>query len=122
MIVLRHYKRKPRSKYRNVKTAVDGITFDSKREAKRYNELKLLKRAGLIKNLELQKRFVLLDKYENGNGEKIRSVSYVCDFFYKDVNTGEDIVEDVKGQKTQVYNIKKKWFEAVYYPLTIKEI
>lgn len=100
------------SKYKNKKTVVDGITFDSKKEAHRYIELKKLKKAGVIDDLELQVKFVLIPKQE---GE--RECSYIADFVYKDNKTGETIVEDVKSSpryKTDVYKIKKKLMLFVY--------
>ena len=100
------------SKYKNKKTVVDGITFDSKKEASRYLELKKLKDAGFIDELELQVKFVLIPKQE---GE--RECSYIADFVYKDKQTGETIVEDVKPSpryKTDVYKIKKKLMLFVY--------
>lgn len=110
------------NKYFNKKVIVDGIKFDSKKEAKRYNELKLLKKAGLIKELELQKVFELQPKYTNNNGEHIRSITYKCDFFYYDNEKEQYIVEDTKGFKTETYKLKKKLFEYVYPNLTIEEI
>lgn len=98
-------------KYNNTKTTVDGIRFDSKREATRYSQLKLLERAGLITDLVLQPRFELIPKYEI-NGRKIRKTEYVADFQY--VENAEIIIEDVKGMKTEVYKIKKKLFEFKY--------
>lgn len=92
------------SKYRNQKTIVDGITFDSKREAGRYGELKLLERAGAIKNLELQPRIKLevgdkKIKYASG-----RQVCYVADFRY--IEDGKYVVEDSKGYRTATYKLK----------------
>lgn len=110
------------NKYFNKKVMVDGIKFDSKKEAKRYNELKLLKKAGLIKELELQKVFELQPKYTNNNGEHIRAITYKCDFFYYDNEKERYIVEDTKGFKTETYKLKKKLFEYIYPNLTIEEI
>ena len=110
------------SKYRNRKTVIDGITFDSKKEARRYSELKLLKKAGHIKNLELQPSFVLVDGYVNGTGKKIRPMIYKADFRYYDVMGKCEVVEDVKGVRTEVYKLKKKLFEERYAPLTITEV
>ena len=100
-------------KYNAKKTAVDGITFDSRKEATRYRELKALERVGKIDRLELQPRFVLMDgfRYE---GKAIRKIEYVADFLYRDLSTCELIVEDVKGVKTDVYKIKKKLFLKRY--------
>ena len=93
------------SKYRAVKTTVGDITFDSKREAARYQELMLLLRAGAIRNLELQVPFKCVV-----NGRKI--CAYRADFIYFD---GLDrIVEDVKGYRTREYVLKKKLVEALF--------
>lgn len=100
---------KKKSKYHNKKTAVDGMLFDSKKEAERYCELNLLQREGKINKLELQPVFPLLEAFEY-RGEKIRPVLYVADFQYVDLETGEEVVEDVKGMKTDVYKMKRKLF------------
>ena len=110
------------SKYRNRKAVIDGITFDSKKEARRYSELKLLKKAGRIENLELQPSFVLVDGYVNGAGKKIRPMTYKADFRYYDVMEKCEVIEDVKGVRTEVYKLKKKLFEERYAPLTITEV
>jgi len=94
-----------RPKYRNVKTTVDGITFDSKRESVRYCELKLLAKARKITNLRLQVPYVM-----RVNGEKI--CKYVADFVY--CEDGNEIVEDVKGMRTREYILKRKLMKAVY--------
>lgn len=98
-------------KYNNTKTTVDGIKFDSKREATRYSELKLLERAGKITDLILQPRFELIPKYEI-NGRKVRKMEYIADFQY--VENGKTVIEDAKGFKTKEYLIKKKLFEYQY--------
>jgi len=92
-----------RSKYRNIKTVVDGIKFDSKKEAKRYQELKLLEKAGEITDLELQPRFNLIV-----NGKKI--CAYIADFRY--TSRDKTIIEDVKGMRTPIYKLKKKLMKA----------
>lgn len=102
-----------RSKYNSIKTKVDGIKFDSKKEAERYQELKLLERAGIIKELELQPRFLLQDKFKLG-GTTHRKIEYVADFKYWDKEKKVYIVEDVKGVKTDVYKLKKKIFLKKY--------
>ncbi|MTI49471.1 MAG: DUF1064 domain-containing protein [Firmicutes bacterium] len=107
------------NKFRAKKTTVDGITFDSKKEANRYCELKLLLKANEIKDLELQPKFVLQDKFKK-NGKTHRAISYVADFRYIDCTTGETVVEDVKGMETKVFKIKKKLFEYKYSNLTLK--
>tara|TARA_R110000824_G_scaffold132271_12_gene294698 strand:+ start:252 stop:575 length:324 start_codon:yes stop_codon:yes gene_type:complete len=96
-----------KSKYNAVKTEVDGIVFASKAEAKRYGELRLLLMADEIRQLEMQPKFPC-----HVNGALI--CTYVADFKYRDQRTGERIIEDVKGMKTPVYNLKKKLVEAVY--------
>ena len=107
------------SKYKNKKTTIDGISFDSKKESQRYLELKLMEKAGLIKDLKLQEKFVLIPKQK---GE--RECSYFADFAYIDNKTGSLIVEDVKASrkyKTEVYRIKRKLM-LYNYGIKIKEI
>lgn len=102
------------SKYRNSRTEVDGITFASKHEATRYIELKYMERAGLIKNLELQRIFVLLGVQKDKDGKVIeRAVTYRADFVYQN-QKGETVVEDAKGLKTDVYKIKRKLMLSIY--------
>lgn len=100
-------------KYHAKKTVVGGITFDSKKEAERYKELKALQLVGKIERLELQPRFTLMDgfRYE---GKAVRKIEYVADFLYRDLSTLELVVEDVKGVKTDVYKLKKKLFLKHY--------
>ena len=71
------------NKYGNKKTMVDGFEFDSKLEAKRYNELKMLLKSGVITDLTLQKVFLLQDGFTYAK-KKERPITYVCDFYYKD--------------------------------------
>lgn len=104
---------KVRLKYRNIPTVVDGIRFASKREAKRYSELKLMEKAGEILGLECQPRFKLIV-----NSRPI--ATYVADFTYRFRN-GLTIVEDVKGVKTAVYSLKKKLMLAIY-GIAIREV
>lgn len=101
------------SKYNAKKIKIDGHTFDSKREAQRYCELKLFLRAGEIKNLVLQPRFLLQDEFFDKNEIKHRKIEYVADFFYIDKDD-KKIVEDVKGVLTDVYKLKKKMFLKIY--------
>ena len=98
-----------RCKYGNKKTELDGILFDSKREAQRYAELKLMERAREIYDLQLQVPFVLIPVQKDEKGKVIeRELKYIADFTYRDIKTGRLIVEDAKGVKTEVYKIKKK--------------
>ena len=93
------------SKYSAIKTEVDGFIFASKREAKRYSELKLAERNGDISNLELQPKFPLIV-----NGKKV--ATYIADFRYTE--RGEVVIEDSKGFRTAIYRLKKKMVEAQY--------
>lgn len=102
-----------RNKYNAKKIKIDGHTFDSKREAERYCELKLFFKAGLIRNLVLQPRFLLQDEFFDKNEVKHKKIEYVADFMYID-KCGKTIVEDVKGVLTDVYKIKKKMFLKIY--------
>ena len=94
------------SKYHNVKTVVDGIAFDSKREAERYRELKILHAAGVIEYVDRQYRYHLVPAQRSPDGKRVPGIDYVCDFRYRE--NGKLIVEDVKGVKTDAYKIKKK--------------
>lgn len=111
-----------KNKYFNKKVVIDGIKFDSKKEANRYMELKVLEKVGIIRELELQPLFVLQSEYTNNKNEKIRAITYKADFMYFDNHFDKYIVEDVKGYKTDVYKLKKKIFEYKYPNLTLKEI
>lgn len=109
------------SKYHSKKITIDGIVFDSRKEANRYCELKLLERAGKIKDLSLQHKFELQPSFKK-NGKTIRAITYVADFVYFDLERMANVVEDVKGFKTKEYQLKKKLFEYKYPDLTIVEI
>lgn len=97
------------SKYHNKKITVEGKTFDSKKEAERYQTLKMLENANIISNLTRQVPFELIPKQKNE-----RAVKYIADFMYVEVATGKIIVEDVKGYRTDVYKIKRKLFKWRY--------
>lgn len=99
------------SKYHNKKIIVDGHKFDSIKEADRYCELKLLQKAKVITQLELQPRFTLQPVFAC-DGNSYRKIEYIADFSYYE--NGKRIVEDVKGMKTEVYKIKKKLFLYQY--------
>ena len=94
-------------KYGNKKTVVDGITFDSRKEAQRWSELKLLQRAGEIFDLQRQVPFTLIPKQVRDGKTIERPCVYKADFVYKDKD-GTEVVEDVKGVCTKEYRIKKK--------------
>ncbi|MBQ6264915.1 MAG: DUF1064 domain-containing protein [Clostridia bacterium] len=122
------------SKYKAQKVVVDGITFDSKKEANRYAELKILEKKGEISGLILQPSFVLIPtQYEfferyGKNGARLKDgrkriekqCVYRADFAYIDRN-GQKVVEDVKGVKTEVYKIKKKLM-FFNFGIKIKEV
>lgn len=96
------------SKYGNRKiTAPGGEKFDSMKEYNRWGQLKLLQRAGKISGLERQVRFQLLPVQRDEQGKLLEHArSYVADFVYTD-DKGNRIVEDCKGCKTDVYQLKK---------------
>lgn len=124
-----------RRKYGNTKITVDGIQFDSKREAARYQELKLLERAGVISFLQRQTKFQLIpDQHAPSNAVYTKGprkgqrkpgklleheCSYIADFCY--IRNGETVVEDAKGYRTEVYRIKKKLM-LERYGIQIKEV
>lgn len=102
------------SKYGNRKVKRDGMVFDSVREYNRWNELKLLEKAGKIFNLERQVRFVLIPtQYSDTEFTKRgtprvveKEMSYIADFLYYN-ESGDAVVEDAKGVKTEAYKLKK---------------
>ena len=98
-----------RHKFSAISVELDGIKFSSKKEAKRYQELKLLQRSGELLFFLRQVPFHLP-----------ANIKYICDFmlFWKN---GEITIEDVKGFKTPMYTLKKKQVEAIY-PVFIQEI
>ena len=102
-----------RSKYRAVRTVVDGIRFDSKHEARCYRDLKLRERAGEIQSLERQPRFPIVVA-------GVHIGVYVADFRYVDCATGEVVIVDAKGVRTPVYKLKKRLVEALH-PVQIQE-
>lgn len=106
------------SKYNSEKTTVQGIEFDSKSEAQRYCELKLLEKANIIKDLQLQVPFELQPTFRK-RGVTYRAINYIADFVY--VEDGVTVVEDRKGFKTSEYLMKKKMFEYKYPALTLRE-
>lgn len=117
-------------KYRNVKTTLDGISFDSRKEANRYAELRILEKAGLIKNLQMQVKYVLIPEQREpdtlgarGGVHKGRLIekecAYIADFVYEE--DGKTVVEDTKGFRTKDYIIKRKLMLKVH-GIRIKEI
>ena len=109
------------SKYKAKKTMVNGIEFDSKKEANRYATLLLLEKSGRIKDLKLQPIYELVPKFKK-NGKSYRKTTYKADFEYFDTKLNKRVVEDVKGFKTDVYKLKKKLFEYKFEDLEIEEV
>lgn len=105
----------PASKYRAVKTESDGIVFASKKEAKRYGELKLLVRAGKIESLTLQPQYTLLV-----NGKVVGR--YKPDFLYFDLETKRLVVEEVKGFRVRDYALRRNVFKALNPDIEHREI
>jgi hypothetical protein len=129
-----------RTKYKAKKTEVDGTTFDSMKEAKRYQELKILEAAGQIKDLRLQVPYELIPAMREPDtigkrGGKIkgklieRAVIYKADFVYlekldipfSDQEKWEEVVEDVKGMRTKEYIMKRKLM-LYRYGIRIREV
>ena len=117
-------------KYHNKRTTVDGITFDSLKEAKRWNELLLMLKSGAIQDLQRQVRFVLIPAQREPDtvgarggihkGKLIeRECTYVADFVYKE--NGQTVVEDTKGFRTKDYLLKRKML-LFFHGIKIKEV
>lgn len=117
------------SKYKAKKVIVDGETFDSQKEYRRFRELVLLERAGRIQDLQRQVKFVLIPaQYEPDTSGKRggmrrgrlleREISYVADFVYTE--DGKTIVEDSKGFRTTDYKMKRKMM-LFFHGVRIKE-
>ncbi len=96
-----------RNKYNNIKTYIDGIKFDSKKEAVRYQDLKLMEKGKIITDLQLQYKF----KFPPG-------FAYIADFLYKE--NGQWIAEDVKGVQTAVFRLKKKCMEYFFENIDLR--
>lgn len=103
-----------RSKYGAVKTKIDGVVFASKKEAKRYRDLRFLLQVGDIYDLQLQPKFPVVLKEE-------KICTYIGDFKYKN-RESKEICEDVKGMKTPVYNLKIKLVKALYPEIEFREV
>lgn len=119
------------TKYHNIKTEIEGIKFDSRKEAHRYRHLLMAQEMGVIRDLRLQVDFTLQEAYTTAEGERIRAIRYKADFTYKVQSAGYDneaelgsedikywrslypgalVVEDVKSKatRTKEYQIKRK--------------
>lgn len=103
-----------RSKYGSKRVEVDGIKFDSKKEAGRYMQLRMMERSGLISGLKLQEPYEL-------NPGGTHSLVYKADFVYTDMITGQQVVEDAKGYRTKEYRKKCRLMLEVH-GIKIKEV
>lgn len=111
------------SKYHAKKESRGALTFDSAKEARRYDELMLLLRAGEIRDLKLQQEYTLMEAFTTLDGNKVKAIRYRADFVYQEKTKDgwQLIVEDVKGYKTREYEMKKKLM-ADRYGITIREV
>lgn len=107
-------------KYHNTKVEIDGHKFDSKAEARRYQELRLLEKAGTISGLELQPVFQLQPTFKHQHRGTVLLIKYIADFKYYEGK--RCVVEDVKGFKTKEYELKKKMFLYHYPDVDFREI
>ena len=108
------------AKYHNVKAVRvmpngEEHVFDSQKEARRYDDLMMLLRAGQIRELKLQPQFTLQESYIAADGNRVRAIKYVADFSYEKQN-GTKVVEDVKSKatETRVYRLKKKLMQEKF--------
>lgn len=106
-------------KYGNRKIIRDGIEFDSIKECQRYCELKLMQRAGVISDLQMQVSFELIPSQRIDGKVAERAVNYIADFVYQ--QNGQTVVEDTKGYKTPEYIIKRKLMLHIH-GIRIREI
>ena len=109
-------------KYHNKKVIIDGIKFDSKKESQYYAILKVLEKAGKIKDLKLQVPFVLIETFKLNN-KTYRKMQYICDFTYFDDKDKLHVI-DVKSEvtrKDKTYQLKKKLL-AWKYGIEIEEV
>lgn len=139
MTVWRTYgQKKEPNKYHAEKITIDGETFDSRKEARRWQDLRLLEKAGEISDLRRQIKYTLIPTQREAPivtktgkikpGKLIeKEVSYVADFVYQDAHTGETIVEDVKGYRDpgsagyKVFVLKRKMM-LYFYGIRIREV
>ena len=104
---------KKKNKFNASSKVIDGHKFPSKKEAKRYVELKLMQRAKVIKDLELQPEFEIIPK-QKYRGKTLRKAKYTPDFKYFDIKDNEWVIEEVKGKPTVDYVLRKKLFILKY--------
>jgi hypothetical protein len=100
------------SKYGSQKVTIGDITFDSKIEARYYEQLKWLEANKQILFFRLQPRYLLLEAFEK-NGRKFRKMDYIADFEIHHLDGSIETI-DVKGMETEAFKIKRKLFEHKY--------
>lgn len=93
------------NKYKNIKSEVDGIKFDSKLEMEYYLYLKALQKDGIVTDFEIQKKFLLQEKTKY-KGQAIREINYIADF-YVNYTDGHTEIIDIKGSKFNLDNVFK---------------
>ena len=111
-----------RSKYGNIKTVVDGFTFDSKKEADRWLVLKAQEQAGEISHLERQGKIYLMSGNMHVRYDSGRKAFWKFDFAYFCSKRNKRVIEDVKGVRTDVFKLKKAVLLACYPGIHIEEI
>lgn len=133
--------RQPRNKYNARKATVNGEEFDSKKEARRWQQLKLMERAGEIDDLRRQVKYVLIPAQREESTEVFmrgkkkgfhkpgrvieKEVAYIADFVYHDINSDREVVEDVKGYRDgaayKIFVLKRKLM-LWRYGIRIREV
>ena len=112
------WEKKKQNKYKANKTEIDGIIFDSYKEAARYKELLMLEKLNMITDLRRQVVYTLIPEQRDETGKIAeRAVTYKADFVYKRMDTGEEIIEDTKGMRTKDYIIKRKLMRYQGHPI-----
>lgn len=112
-----YVKELPKNKFGNIPTEVNGIVFQSKKEAKYYIELLMLQRCGVVKTIDLQPVYLLQEAFTK-NGKKFQKIEYIADF-ESEYTDGHVEIVDTKGVKTKEFRIKQKLFEYKYPDKTL---
>ena len=114
---------KKASKYHSAPAERGELRFDSQKEARRYDELMVMLRAGIISDLRLQPQFTLQESYVTETGERIRAIRYTADFSYIREVSGEKIVEDVKSGPTRTKEyLRNRKFMRSMYGIDVREV
>ena len=109
-----------RGKYNSERVQLDGYTFDSKAEARRYGALRLLVASGHIRDLRVHPRYVLQKAWIDAAGKKQSAITWTGDFQY--LEDGRLVIEDVKGVRTAVFNLKLRMFKFKYPGVIVRVI